>query len=274
MIEQSIDDRGIATLTLARPEKHNALDAATMDALTTAAHTLGADDTVRAVVLRGAGTSFCAGGDLGWMRAQMRADAATRTAEARRLADMLWALNRLPKPLIGAIHGNAFGGGVGMAAVCDVAIGALGIRMGLTETRLGLIPATIGPYVLARMGEGRARRVFMSSRLFDASEAVDLGLLSRAVPLEALDEAVEAEIAPYLACAPGAVSAAKALALDLGDGVTRTKVDHSIAALGAQWETPEAREGIAAFFDKRPAAWIRQESASDSRNPRETARES
>ncbi|MEL7165709.1 MAG: crotonase/enoyl-CoA hydratase family protein [Pseudomonadota bacterium] len=261
MIDQRTDSRGIATLTLSRPEKHNALDAETMDALTQAAHALGADDTVRAVVLRGAGPSFCAGGDLGWMRAQMGADADTRTTEARRLADMLWALNRLPKPLIGAIHGNAFGGGVGMAAVCDVAIGVHGIRIGLTETRLGLIPATIGPYVLARIGEGHARRVFMSSRLFDPAEACDLGLLARIVPIDALDDAIEAEVTPYLACAPGAVAAAKALALDLSGSVTREQVDHSIAALGAQWETAEAREGVAAFFEKRSAAWVRQKSA-------------
>ncbi|MEM6760515.1 MAG: crotonase/enoyl-CoA hydratase family protein [Pseudomonadota bacterium] len=261
MIEQSIDNRGVATLVLARPEKHNALDAATMDALTDAAHRLGADPDVRAVVLRGEGPSFCAGGDLGWMRAQMQADAATRAREARRLADMLWALNRMPKPLIGALHGNAFGGGVGIAAICDMAIGVPGMRMGLTETRLGLIPATIGPYVLARMGEGRARQIFMSSRLFDAAEAVDLGLLARVVPPEELHDAVENEVQAYLACAPGAVAAAKALALDLSGAVTPEQVDHSIAVLCAQWETPEAREGIAAFFAKRPAAWVRQKSA-------------
>ncbi|MEL6888365.1 MAG: crotonase/enoyl-CoA hydratase family protein [Pseudomonadota bacterium] len=251
------DARGVATLTLDRAAKHNALDAATMTDLTHAAQALGQDTAVRVVVLRGAGKSFCAGGDLNWMRAQMQADGPTRMTEARRLADMLWTLNTLPKPLIGAVQGNAFGGGVGMAAVCDVALAASHARFALTETRLGLIPATIGPYVIARLGEGAARRVFMSGRVFDAEEAVRLGLLAQAVQAEALDEAVEAEVAPYLSCAPGAVAAAKALARQLGQGITQDQVDHSVAALRDQWETEEAREGVAAFFEKRPASWVR-----------------
>ena len=250
------DARGVATLTIARADKHNALDAATMDALTQAAQRLGADDAVRVVVLRGAGKSFCAGGDLNWMRAQMDADGPTRDREARRLADMLWTLNSLPKPLIGVVHGNAFGGGVGMAAVCDVALGAERAKFALTETRLGLIPATIGPYVIARMGERLARRVFMSGRVFHAAEAVRLGLLAEAVPADALDAAVEAEIAPYLSGAPGAITAAKALARTLGQGITQDQIDQSVAALRAQWETDEAREGVAAFFEKRPASWV------------------
>ena len=251
-----LDARGVATLTLSRPDKHNALDAATMDALSAAAVALGQDDHVRAVVLRGAGKSFCAGGDLNWMRAQMEADGDTRMAEARRLADMLWALNAMPKPLIGMVHGNAFGGGVGMAAVCDVVLAADHAKFALTETRLGLIPATIGPYVIARMGEGGARRVFMSGRVFDAAEAVRLGLVAQSVPADALDAAVDSEIAPYLACAPGAVGAAKALARQLGQGISQAQIDLSIRALRDQWETEDAREGIAAFFEKRPATWV------------------
>lgn len=249
------DARGVATLTLNRPEKHNALSARMMDEVTEAAATLGADAAVRAVVLTGAGASFCAGGDLGWMRAQFDADPAGRNAEARRLADMLGALNTLPKPLIGRVQGNAFGGGVGMMAVCDVAVGVERARIGLTETRLGLIPATIGPYVLARMGEAMARRVFMSARLFDAAEAVHLGLLARAVPADDLDAAIEAEVKPYLACAPGAVAAAKALALRLGGAITDEAVEHSIAQLVARWEGDEAGEGIEAFFARRKPRW-------------------
>ena len=251
-----IDARGVATLTLNLPEKHNAMSAAMLADLTEAAALLGAEAAVRVVVLTGAGASFCAGGDLGWMRAQRDMDAATRSAEAGKLAAMLGALNRLPKPLIGRVQGNAFGGGVGMASVCDVAIGVDSLKMGFTETRLGIIPATIGPYVLARMGEGRARRVFMSARLFGAAEAVDLGLLARAVPAADLDAAIEAEVVPYLSCAPGAVAAAKALALDLGGAATQDAVALSIEALAARWETEEAEEGIAAFFDKRKARWM------------------
>lgn len=250
------DTRGVATLTLNRVEKHNAMSAQMLAELTQAAAALGADETVRVVVLTGAGKSFCAGGDLEWMRAQRDMDAATRSVEAGKLATMLGALNTLPKPLIGRVQGNAFGGGVGMASVCDVAIGVDHLKMGFTETRLGIIPATIGPYVLARMGEGRARRVFMSARLFGAAEALDLGLLARAVPADDLDAAIEAEIIPYLSCAPGAVAAAKKLARDLGPRIDDEVVAHTIAALAARWETEEAAEGIGAFFDKRKAAWV------------------
>lgn len=250
------DARGVATLTLNRAEKHNAMSAQMMAELTQAADALGKDDAVRVVILTGAGKSFCAGADLGWMAAQRDMDAATRSAEAGKLAAMLGALNTLPKPLIGRLQGNAFGGGVGMASVCDVAIGVDSLKMGFTETRLGIIPATIGPYVLARMGEGRARRVFMSARLFGAAEAVELGLLARAVAAEELDAAVEAEVLPYLNCAPGAVAAAKQLARDLGPRIDEAVVDHTIAALAARWETEEAAEGIGAFFDKRKAQWM------------------
>lgn len=256
-IEIDIDTRGVATLMLNRPDKHNALSAQMLAELTQAARDLGADDVVRVVVLRGAGKSFCAGGDLGWMREQMQADSDTRAREAGKLAYMLQALNTLPKPLIGALHGNAFGGGVGMASVCDVAIGVDHIKMGLTETRLGIIPATIGPYVLARMGEGRARRVFMSARIFSASEAVDLGLLARVVAPGDLNAAIEAEVTPYLSCAPGAVAAAKALARELGPRIDEDTISMTIDALKTRWETQEAVEGISAFFDKRPATWVK-----------------
>jgi methylglutaconyl-CoA hydratase len=250
------DARGVATLTLSRPDKHNAISGLMLAELSDAVAALSADDTVRVVILTGAGKSFCAGGDLGWMQDQMAADPQTRAKEAGRLAYMLQALNTLPKPVIGAIQGNAFGGGVGMASVCDVTIGADHLKMGLTETRLGIIPATIGPYVVARMGEGRARRVFMSGRLFGASEAVDLGLLARAVPASDLAGAVEAEVVPYLSCAPGAVAAAKKLARDLGPRIDADTIEMTIGALKSRWETGEAVEGIGAFFDKRKAEWM------------------
>lgn len=250
------DTRGVAALTLARETKHNALSAQMLAELTDAAAALGADASVRVVILAASGRTFCAGGDLGWMQEQMGMDAATRAAEAGKLATMLGALNSLPKPLIGRLHGNAFGGGVGMAAVCDVAVGVDSLKMALTETKLGIIPATIGPYVIARMGEGRARRVFMSGRVFGADEAVELGLLARAVPEAELDAAVEREVLPYLACAPGAVAAAKKLAQDLGGAATEEAVAMSIAALAERWETEEAAKGIGAFFEKRKAAWV------------------
>lgn len=249
------DSRGVATLWLARPDKHNALSQAMMEELTEAAAKLGADPAVRVVVLAGEGASFCAGGDLGWMRAQMDADAETRRAGARVLAGMLSALNLLPKPVIARVHGNAFGGGVGMMAVADIAIAASTARFGLTEVKLGLIPATIGPYVLARMGEDKARRVFMSARIFDAAEAKDLDLLARVVPASDLDAAVEAEVVPYLQVAPRAVAAAKSLARALGPRIDPEVIEMTIDRLVGVWEDDEAPHGIAAFFDKRPARW-------------------
>ena len=249
------DGRGVATLWLARADKHNALSAQMLRELTAAAGTLGADPSVRAVILAAEGKSFCAGGDLSWMQQQMAADAQTRRAGARELAYMLKAMNELPKPLIGRIHGNAFGGGIGMMSVCDVAIAATGAKFGLTETRLGLIPATISPYVLARMGEDKARRVFMSARIFDADEAVRLNLLSAVVAPEALDAAIEAEVLPYLLVAPGAVAASKRLARRLGPRIDEQVIESTIDDLVAVWESDEAPHGIAAFFDKQKPRW-------------------
>ncbi|MBF9034226.1 crotonase/enoyl-CoA hydratase family protein [Rhodobacterales bacterium HKCCE2091] len=249
------DARGVADLWLARPEKHNAMDGAMIAELTEAAGILGADPAVRAVVLRGEGRSFCAGGDLTWMQAQMEADRAQRMVEARKLADMLGALDRMPKPLVAAVTGNVFGGGLGLVSVCDTVVAADHVRFALTETRLGLIPAAIGPYVVSRLGGPRARRVFMSSRAFGAKEAVALGLVARAVPADDLEGAVATEVDPYLSCAPGAVATAKALVASLSGAVTPAMVDISVDALADRWETEEARTGVACFFDKTPPPW-------------------
>ncbi len=254
-IKIDVDARGVAQLVLARPEKHNAMSAQMIAELTQAAAQLGADPGVRVVVLSGTGKSFCAGGDLGWMQDQMRADATTRGIEATKLAMMLKALNEMPKPLIGHVQGNAFGGGVGMACVCDVTIGVDSAKFGLTETKLGLIPATIGPYVIARLGEAMSRRVFMSARIFNAAEAVTLGVLAKAVPAEMLGDAIEAEVKPYLSVAPGAVAEAKALTRRLGPVVDEATIKETIDGLVTRWESDEAKEGIAAFFEKRPASW-------------------
>lgn len=249
------DGRGITTLRLARAEKHNALSAQMMDELTEAAGMLGSDPDTRAVILTGTGPSFCAGGDLGWMREQLGADGPARRAAARKLAMMLNALNEMPRPLIGKVQGNAFGGGIGMISVCDVAFGAQGARFGLTETRLGLIPATIGPYVIARMGEGRARRVFMSARIFDADEAMRLDLLAGVHAPGELDAVALAEAEAYLQTAPGAVGAAKRLARRLGPRIDPDVIEISMDALVDAWDAPEAAEGIAAFFDRRKPGW-------------------
>ncbi|MEM1299079.1 MAG: crotonase/enoyl-CoA hydratase family protein [Pseudomonadota bacterium] len=249
------DARGVAMLTLNLPDKHNALAPQMIAELHQAADQLGADKSVRVVVLTGAGKSFCAGGDLGWMKEQFSATREQRMAEARKLAHMLGALNELPKPLIGRINGQAYGGGMGMLSVCDVAVAASSAKFGFTEARLGLIPATISPYVLARMGEGMARRVFASARLFGAEEAREMGLIARVVPDAGLDAAIDAEIKPYLSAAPGAVAASKALARSLGPRIDEDTIERTIRLLADSWEQAEAHEGVSAFFEKRKPIW-------------------
>ncbi|MDC1399400.1 crotonase/enoyl-CoA hydratase family protein [Yoonia sp.] len=255
MIDLKTDVRGVATLTLQRPEKHNALSRAVIDALQQATETIAANTDIRVVVLGAAGTSFCAGGDLGWMQEQMAGDVAMKRGAAQALANVLGALNTLPQPLIGRVQGNAFGGGVGLACVCDIVIAADHAKFGLTETKLGLVPATIGPYVLARMGEAHARRVLMSSRIFNAQEAISLGVVAQTVPAADLDAAVAVEVDAYLQCAPGAVAAAKAYARSLGPVIDESTIQRSIDALITQWSGNEAEEGISAFFAKRKPRW-------------------
>ena len=246
-----IDERKIAFVSLNVPEKRNALSARMIAEITYIAQTTGADRTVRAMVLSGTGKVFCAGGDLGWMQAQINADRDTRITEARKLALMLRALNDMPVPLIGKIHGGAFGGGIGLACVCDVAIAAGGTKFGFTETRLGLIPATISPYCIARMGEGKARRVFMSARIFEAEEAVRLDIIADCVSEHDLDSAIEAEITPYLTAGPHAVGESKKLVRSLGLKIDDRMIDNTITQLADIWESDEAKKGIAAFFSPK-----------------------
>lgn len=188
------DERGVVSLTLNRPDKRNALSAKMIDELTNFAASLTSD--VRVTVIQGAGNLFCAGGDLEWMNAQIKADRSKRIAEARKLAFMLKALNELPVPLIAKVHGAAYGGGVGLACVCDYVISSSNVKFGFTETRLGLIPSTIGPYVVGKMGQAKAREVFMSGNIFSELDAKKLNIVSEIS--DDLDQSVEEHIIPYL----------------------------------------------------------------------------
>lgn len=252
-----IDRRGVATLTLNRPDRHNALNAALIGELRRAAESLAVDDNVRVVVLAGAGRSFCAGGDFHWFAANTGLDRDGRIAQGRSLAAMLKDLNELPKPLIGRIQGSAYGGGVGLIAVCDLAIGAAGARFGLTEVRLGLVPATIAPYVVARIGEANARATMLSGALFDAARARDIGLLTETVPGDALPARVEAVIEEHLQAASGAVAETKRL-IRYVDGHGRAdNMVYTAERLADAWESEEGRAGIDAFLNKRPPPWRR-----------------
>ena len=244
---------GIVNLTLNRPEKHNALSAEMIAEITDAAKKLATNSTIRAVILSGNGKSFCAGGDLAWMKTQMTATRSQRISEARKLADMLYHLNTLPMPLIGNIQGNAFGGGVGLVSVCDTAYCSKNVKMSLTETKLGLIPATISPYVYAKIGESNARYAGLSARIILAEEAVKMGLITQIV--DDLEATVKAEARRYLALAPAAVAATKALFRSLGPKIDTDVIDQTIERLADTWEHPEAMEGVSAFFEKRPPNW-------------------
>lgn len=256
-IQLQTDERGIATLTLDRAEKHNALNADMCDEIKSNVAAINVDNAIRAVILAADGKSFCAGGDLAWMRQQFDATREVRIAEAKRLANMLFALNTIEKPLIGKVQGNAFGGGIGMMSVCDVVVAVEDAKFGFTETKLGLIPATISPYVLARMGEDKARRVFMSARVFDTQEAMSLNLVAKSCSAEELDATVEAEVLPFLQTAPGAVARAKKLARALGPKIDEQMIDFTVNQLADCWDDPEAHEGISAFFEKRKADWVK-----------------
>jgi methylglutaconyl-CoA hydratase len=250
-----VDPRGVARLMLNRPERKNAISGTMMDELVAFAEMAAASDEIKVVVMSGANGTFCAGADLTWMMAQIEADRTARMVEAKRFATMLKALNEMPRPLIGQLENVALGGGTGLACVCDIAIATKDCRFGFTETRLGIIPATISPYVLARMGEGMARRVLMSARIFKGDEAEALGLIARAVAPVDLDDAIEAEIAPYLVLPKGAVGRAKRLARSLGVTIDDAVIDDKIRQLADAWETDEAKEGISAFLEKRKPSW-------------------
>ena len=246
------DERGVVSLTLNRPEKRNALSAKMIEELTDFTSML--TPYTRAVVIQGAGKLFCAGGDLDWMNNQIKADRLTRISEARKLAMMLKALNELPVPLIGKLHGAAYGGGVGLACVCDFVISSSNVKFGFTETRLGLIPSTIGPYVVGKMGEAKAREVFMSGQIFNEVEAKKLNIVSEIS--ENLDQSVESHLNPYLQTAPKAVGEAKALLRSLGPRIDDQVIEETIERLADIWEGEEASHGIDAFLNKTKPRWI------------------
>ncbi len=257
------DERGIATILLNRTDKHHAMNRQMIDEMTQAFRHLAADKAARVIVLASTGPTFCAGGDLGWMQEQMAADRAGKMAEARALSDMLNILNTLPKPTIARVQGPAYGGGIGLICACDIIIASDNSLFSLTETRLGLIPATIGPFVISRLGDGAARRMFITGTRLDAAAAHHIGLVSQLVrdtgdsdSMVALDNAVTAECDIALRAAPGAMARAKELALSLGTSPTDKMREASIIALAECWESTETQAGIEAFFAKTKAPWI------------------
>lgn len=262
-IERSRAGDTVARVTLARPATRNALDAEAIEALASAFGSFAGEpaDRLRAVVLAGDGPAFCAGADVGWMRSAIAMSREENEADARGLAVMLAAIDACPVPVIARVQGAALGGGAGLCAVADVVVAEAGARLGFPEVRLGLIPATIAPFVVRRIGEGNARALFTTGRVIDAREASRVGLVHRVAEGDAaLDAAVDEVLAAILAGGPEAVRAAKALVRDVaarqGAGGDEDLAAMTARVLAERRASEEAREGLAAFVERRPAAWV------------------
>ncbi len=255
-----IEDRAaVRHIRLDRAEVHNAFDDRLIAELTSALDQAAADAAVRAVVLEGAGASFSAGADLNWMRGMARASEADNREDSQRLAQLMRTLQFLPKPTVARVHGAAYGGGVGLVACCDIAIGVDGARFGLTEVKLGLVPAVISPYVIQAIGARHARRLFLTGETFDAATALHIGLLHRVVAAEALDQAVQDTLALLAKAGPQAQREAKQLALRMAGSTPEhaEALDRENAALIARLRVSgEGQEGLGAFLDKRAPSWL------------------
>ena len=247
-----------ATITLDRAGVHNAFDDVLIANLTRALEDCDGDPDVRAVVLTGSGASFSAGADLNWMRGMAAASEQANLADSLRLSRLMRTLNFLSKPTIARVNGSAYGGGVGLVACCDHAIGVEGAKFSLSEVKLGLVPAVISPYVVAAIGARQARRLFVSGEVFDAASALRIGLLHEAVAADQLDEAVDRALHFLAKGGPLAQAEAKQLALRVG-GMTREsaeRIDGENAALIARLRvSPEGQTGLGAFLDKRAPDW-------------------
>lgn len=255
-----IDARGAATVTLDRPDKHNAFDAPMIGALTDALKALDHDRGVRVVVLTGAGNTFCAGADISAMRAIAQASERDNVQDAMRLGELLATLNALSKPTIARVNGNAFGGGVGLVACCDIAIAHIDARFALTEVRFGIVPAMISPYVVAAIGARQARRYLLTAESISAEAAQRIGLVHEFASSEALDASVNRVIESLLKGGPEAQREAKELVREVRNhGTPDEHARHSTAQRLARLRaSEEGQEGLSAFLEKRAARWIRE----------------
>jgi Enoyl-CoA hydratase/carnithine racemase len=257
-VERTGPGGSIARVTLARPHVHNAFDASLIAELrsTFAAFERESPTNLRAVVLAGDGSTFCAGADIDWMRAAMALDVEGNEQDGVAMADMFEAIDTCPVPVIARVQGAALGGGMGLCAVADVVIAESGARFGFTETRLGILPAVISPFVIAKIGESHARALFPGGRRFDALRAHRIGLVHEVVEGEpALDLAVDAAIADILASGPTAVRAAKAIVREVRGLSHGSSKWHTARVIARQRTSAEAQEGFAAFTGKRKPGW-------------------
>lgn len=246
-----------ATLTLTRPELRNAFNDAVIAELTQAFTELGARDDVRAIVLAAEGPAFCAGADLHWMRRMADYDREQNLADAARLAEMLRVIHHCPKPVVARVQGDVYAGGMGLVACCDIALSADSAHYCLSETRLGLVPATISPYVLRAMGPRAAQRYCLSAERFDAAEALRIGFVHEVVPAEQLDSRVDAVVKALLTASPAAVRACKRLLQDVAQReIDAALIAQTVEAIADIRASTEGREGVQSFLQKRQPAWL------------------
>ena len=275
-VERTGPADSVARVTLARPGTHNAFDASTIAELQRAFSALAREpaERLRAVVLAGDGPSFCAGADVNWMRASIALDTEANEQDAMAMADMFETLDTCPAPVIARVHGAALGGGTGLCAISDLVVAEAGTRFGFTETRLGILPAVIAPFVIARVGETHARALFPGGRRFDAIRALRIGLVHEVVEgMDALDAAVDTALDDLLAAGPTAARAAKSIVREVRGLPHGSSKWHTARVIARQRQTPEAREGFAAFFEKRRASW-RLDTSADERRPGSGSRSS
>jgi methylglutaconyl-CoA hydratase len=256
-------------VTLARPDVRNAFNEVVIEELTRVFAREANHPAIRVIVLRGLGQVFCAGGDLNWMRKSIELDRAGNLKDTRKLSEMFGAMNECPKPVIGAVHGAAIGGGVGLVSVCDHVVATSETQFSLSEVRLGIVPACIGPFVIAKIGASHARSLFVSATRFSARRALEIGLVHEVVEpaapgpeaaAEALDTAVDAILANMLQCAPAAMAIAKRLVLDLSWPERRAQrpdpLEFVSQLLADVRVSAEGQEGLRAFLEKRRPAWL------------------
>lgn len=253
---QDLSPGGVLRLVMNRPKVHNAFDDHQVSALTQALEVAADSPAVRVVVIEGEGKNFCAGGDINYMRRMGNHSYHDNIEDARRLARLMKILNGLPKPTIAKVQGAAMGGGVGLVCCCDIAVGEPSTVLALSEIKIGMVPATIAPYVVSTIGQKAARRLFMTGEKIDADRAVSLGMLSELVPADALDERVADIGATLIANAPGGLAKAKQII----ERVSATPVDDvmiedTVRFIADIRESAEGREGLSAFLEKRKPDW-------------------
>ena len=249
---------GIGTIRMNRPQVRNAFNENMIAELTQAFRAMDADAQVRAVVLAAEGPAFCAGADLNWMKKMAGYGPEENRADAMQLAAMLNTIYRMRKPTLARVHGAAFAGGMGLVAACDIALAAEEAEFCLSEVKLGLTAATISPYVVAAVGERNARRYFLTAERFPAAEALRIGLVHGVMSAAQLDAGVDALLAHFLAASPAAIAASKELIRRVAHGaIDADMIADTAARIAAARTSPDGKEGIRSFLEKRKPAWSR-----------------